>query len=217
METSLNTQLSTIGAFYPQSTLSALFNLHISAGRNLVDIPPDAYWKSEPHDRAYARLSVHHKPLALRLIAILRNPVVDCYHPHMTVIPLFERDASLCHSLFDNTDINFDWEIEPDGYRPPVILTVEHTHQRPCKISDSTNLRFNNTPNQPTLPIQVLKRNDIIVASISIQLHAPILAPPSYTFIAHHIALVHSATDDEAGLGPEQFVQDENDEEANDL
>ncbi|KAI9059956.1 hypothetical protein FKP32DRAFT_1578903 [Trametes sanguinea] len=206
METSLNTQLSTLGAFYPEQTLRALYNLQISPGRRLLDIPHDAQWRFQPGEPHYAILSHNMRPLSLRFIAIIRDAVVDSLYPHMTVIPLFERDATLCHSIFENSDYSYDWELEPDGVRPPVVLTIKRSPTQINTVTDSTNLIFTNTRSHPTLPIQILKRNDIIVASMSVELHAPILATPSYSFTAHHIALVHTSTDSEAGLHTEHDV-----------
>ncbi|KAI9067887.1 hypothetical protein FKP32DRAFT_1586583 [Trametes sanguinea] len=209
METSLNTQLSTVGAFFPDPTLRALYDLHISAGRSLADTPPEAYWFFERNEPTYAILSIPDtKPLLLRLVAVVQDAILDCMYPHMTVIPLFERDATLCHSLYGHNDISFDWETEPDGVRPPVFISIRNSGD-PITLLDATNLDFTNTSTHPTLPVQILKRNDIIIIYLVVELNAPILASPNYTFIARRILLAHSSTDAEAGLSEKDVLEEE--------
>ncbi|KAI9064830.1 hypothetical protein FKP32DRAFT_1568924 [Trametes sanguinea] len=203
METSLNIQLSTVGAYYPEQTLRHILSHDLASGRTLADIPPGACWRFFTNDRTYATLHNVDVPISFRLIAIVRDAVMGEFYPHMTIIPLFERDAELCHTIFGNDDIIFDWEVEPDGIRPPIVISIKN---RTNTVTDATNLDFSNIRTRPTLPANVLKRNDIIVLSFSIELRAPILAPPSYSFIAHHMVLAHSSTDGEAGLTADRFM-----------
>lgn len=100
------------------------------------------------------------------------------------------------------------------GQRPDTIVAIQHSNdvsrqtfvpsafslcylQRQILVDVCTNLQLDTSGSSMgrDLHYRTLKRNDLIVAFVQIHLSAPMLAPPSYMFIAHHIALVHSFSD----------------------
>ncbi|OSC97375.1 hypothetical protein PYCCODRAFT_1419602 [Trametes coccinea BRFM310] len=196
MDSALNIQLSTTGAYYPEETLLALKETCLHPGRCVSDAPRGATWVfSRLH---IATLSTDTGPVYFKIAGVVRETVLTGPFPHITILPLFEQDAT---TFYNQSDPKIDWELLPDGLRPNVVLKLKSGRDMPIHDTTAT---FRSVPNPfqtlPTLPPVILKRNDIIIAHTTAHLEATFVAPATYSYTVHHIALAYSATDNEAGL-----------------
>ncbi|KAI9059162.1 hypothetical protein FKP32DRAFT_1679998 [Trametes sanguinea] len=196
MSNEINLQLSTVGAYYPDSTLAALKRTYLTSGRCVALPPRNSRWYFTTNDEA--TLSVDDAPLHFKVVGVLRECAFSAAYPHITIIPLFERDAATFDTLTSGTTVT-DWDLNPDGLRAPVHLAINKTRDVPTIDATST---FSNGAaySDITIPSIALKRNDIIIAHTTAHLEASFVAPPRYSFTVHQLTLVHSATDQEAGL-----------------
>ncbi|EIW62570.1 uncharacterized protein TRAVEDRAFT_42928 [Trametes versicolor FP-101664 SS1] len=198
MTMTLNIQLSTLGVFLPERCLSALQDLYLSAGKSVADVPNGTTWTfGHAGSPTKAVLMDGDHPYSIRVIGVMRECCFDNIYPHFTIMPLFERDANVFSAIFSDPTAQ-DWEIEPDGHRPDVPLSLNDDLES-IRVTDSTDLRFANGRGRPIIPRTILKCNDVVVAFVNVVLNAHLFSTPSYSFVVRHLTLVHSSTDREAG------------------